>query len=53
MIKIKEKKEEWVEASLKDLSLEAENTKKKGGKIHPLQLALDVQEAMGERLAGN
>ncbi len=45
----KEKKKEWVEASLKDLSLEAENTKKKGGKIHPLQLALDVQEAMGEK----
>jgi len=45
----KVKKNEWVESSLKDLSLEAEKAKKNGGKIHPLQLALDVQDAMGEK----
>tara|TARA_Y100000817_G_scaffold213587_1_gene167895 strand:- start:248 stop:1153 length:906 start_codon:yes stop_codon:yes gene_type:complete len=43
------KKNEWVESSLKDLSLEAEKAKKNGSKIHPLQLALDVQDAMGEK----
>ena len=44
----KVKKKEWVENSLKDLSLETEKAKKNGGKIHPLQLALDVQDVMGE-----
>ena len=33
---------------MKDLEIEAEASKKNGGKIHPLQLSLDVQEAMGE-----
>ncbi len=44
----KNKKKEWVDKSLKDLSVETEEAKKNGGKIHPLQLALDVQEVMGE-----
>tara|TARA_B100001996_G_scaffold38982_1_gene28580 strand:- start:867 stop:2606 length:1740 start_codon:yes stop_codon:yes gene_type:complete len=43
------KKNEWVDKSLNDLKLEAEETKKNGGKIHPLQLALDVQDSMGEK----
>ncbi len=45
----KVKKNEWVENSLKNLSLETEKAKKNDGKIHPLQLALDVQDAMGEK----
>ena len=43
------KKNEWVDKSLNDLKLEAEEAKKNGGKIHPLQLALDVQDSMGEK----
>ena len=45
----KNKKNEWVNKSLNDLEIEAEDTKKNGGKIHPLQLSLDVQEAMSEK----
>ena len=44
----KKKKKEWVDKSLKDLEIEAEASKKNGGKIHPLQLSLDVQDAMNE-----
>ena len=44
----KKKKKEWVDKSLKDLETEAEASKKNGGKIHPLQLSLDVQDAMNE-----
>ncbi len=44
----RKKKKEWVDKSLKDLEIEAEASKKNGGKIHPLQLSLDVQQAMGE-----
>ena len=43
------KKNEWVNKSLEDLKVEAEETKKNGGKIHPLQLALDVQDVMDEK----
>ncbi len=44
----KRKKKEWVDKSLQDLEIEAEAAKKNGGKIHPLQLSLDVQDAMNE-----
>ncbi len=44
----KKMKKEWVDKSLKDLEIEAEVSKKNGGKIHPLQLSLDVQDAMNE-----
>ena len=43
------KKNEWVNKSLEDLKVEADETKKNGGKIHPLQLALDVQDVMDEK----
>ena len=45
----KNKKNSWVEKCLSDLKVEAEATKKNGGKIHPLQLALDVQSVMDEK----
>ena len=45
----KNKKNEWVNKSLKDLEVEAEEAKKNGGKIHPLQLSLDVQDVMNEK----
>ncbi len=45
----KNKKNEWVNKYLKDLEIEAEETKKNGGKIHPLQLSLDVQDVMNEK----
>ena len=45
----KNKKNSWVEKYLNDLKVEAEATKKNGGKIHPLQLALDVQSVMDEK----
>ena len=45
----KNKKNEWVDKSLEDLKIEAAETKKNGGKIHPLQLSLDVQDAMDEK----
>ena len=44
----KNKKKEWVDKSLNDLEIEAKETKKNGGKIHPLQLSLDVQDVMNE-----
>jgi len=43
------KKKEWVDKSLKDLSIETKEAEKNGDKIHPLQLALDVQDAMDEK----
>jgi acetolactate synthase-1/2/3 large subunit len=45
----KNNKNEWVNKSLKNLEVEAEEAKKNGGKIHPLQLSLDVQDVMNEK----
>ena len=45
----KNKKKDWVEKSLNELKIEADQAKKNGGKIHPLQLALDVQDVMDEK----
>ena len=42
------KRKEWVENSLNELEIETNATLKDGGKIHPLQLSLDVQEVMGD-----
>ena len=41
-------KNKWIDKTLKDLKEETDETKKNGGKIHPLQLALDVQEVLNE-----
>ncbi|MDC3112231.1 thiamine pyrophosphate-binding protein [Pelagibacteraceae bacterium] len=46
--KNKKEKKNWIDKTLDDLNKENEETKKNGGKIHPLQLALDVQEALTE-----
>ena len=45
----KNKKKDWVDKSLNELKIESDKAKKNGGKIHPLQLALDVQDAMDEK----
>ena len=45
----KNKKKDWVDKSLNELKIEADKAKKNGGKIHPLQLSLDVQDAMDEK----
>ena len=45
----KNRKKNWVDKSLNELKIEADKAKKNGGKIHPLQLALDVQDAMDEK----
>ena len=45
----KNKKNDWVNKSLNELKIEADQAKKNGGKIHPLQLALDVQDVMDEK----
>ena len=45
----KNKKEDWVGKSFDNLKIEAEEAKKNGGLIHPLQLALDVQNALNEK----
>jgi len=45
----KNRKKDWVDKSLNELKIEADKAKKNGGKIHPLQLALDVQDAMDEK----
>ncbi len=45
----KNKKKDWVDKSLNELKIEADKAKKNGGRIHPLQLALDVQEVMNEK----
>ena len=41
-------KNNWIKKTLNDLQKETEKAKKDGGKIHPLQLALDVQEVLKE-----
>ena len=46
--KNKKEKKNWIDKTLSDLNKETEETKKNGGKIHPLQLALDVQEVLTE-----
>ncbi len=46
--KNKKEKKNWIDKTLDDLNKETEETKKNGGKIHPLQLALDVQEILNE-----
>ncbi len=45
----KNRKKDWVDKSLNELKIEADKAKENGGKIHPLQLALDVQDAMDEK----
>ena len=45
----KNRKKDWVDKSLNELKIEADKAKKNGGKIHPLQLELDVQDAMDEK----
>ena len=45
----KSKKQEWVDKTLEDLSKETKEAEANGGKMHPLQLALDVQDAIGEK----
>ena len=45
----KNKKKDWVDKSLNELKIEADKAKKNGEKIHPLQLALDVQDVMDEK----
>ncbi len=46
--KNKKEKKNWINKTLDDLNKETEEAKKDGGKIHPLQLALDVQEILTE-----
>ena len=46
--KNKNEKKNWINKTLDDLNKETEEDKKEGGKIHPLQLALDVQEVLTE-----
>ncbi len=46
--KNKKEKKNWIDKTLDKLNKETEETKKNGGKIHPLQLALDVQEVLTE-----
>ncbi len=46
--KNKKEKKNWIYKTLYDLNKETEKAKKDGGKIHPLQLALDVQEVLTE-----
>ena len=46
--KNKKEKKNWINKTLDDLNKETKETKKNGGKIHPLQLALDVQEVLTE-----
>ncbi|MCY4245241.1 MAG: thiamine pyrophosphate-binding protein [Gammaproteobacteria bacterium] len=43
----REKRRAWAEHTLSDLKKETARAEADGGKIHPLQLALDVQSAMG------
>ncbi|MEX3007629.1 thiamine pyrophosphate-binding protein [Hoeflea sp. TYP-13] len=44
----RQKRGEWVEKTLADLAVETEADAAKNGKMHPLQLSLDVQEEMGD-----
>ncbi len=46
--KNKKEKKNWIDKTLDDLNKETEKAKKESGKIHPLQLALDVQEVLTE-----
>ncbi len=46
--KNKKEKKNWIDKTLDELNKETEEMKKNGGKIHPLQLALDVQEVLNE-----
>ena len=46
--KNKKEKKNWIDKTLDGLNKETEEAKKEGGKIHPLQLALDVQEVLTE-----
>ena len=46
--KNKKEKKIWIDKTLDELNKETEEAKKEGGKIHPLQLALDVQEVLTE-----
>ena len=46
--KNKKEKKNWIAKTLDNLNKETEEAKKNGGKIHPLQLALDVQEVLTE-----
>ena len=46
--KNKKEKKNWIDKTLDELNKETEDAKKNGGKIHPLQLALDVQEVLSE-----
>ncbi|MDH3377152.1 MAG: thiamine pyrophosphate-binding protein [Gammaproteobacteria bacterium] len=42
------KRRDWVAATLAGLKPETDEAAATGGKMHPLQLALDVQDALGE-----
>ena len=46
--KNKKEKKNWIDKTLNYLNKETEEAKKEGGKIHPHQLALDVQEVLTE-----
>jgi len=41
-------RDDWVNKTLADLAHDTDATARSGGKIHPLQLSLDVQAAMGK-----
>jgi len=44
----REKRGEWVERTLAELKPETDEADANGSKIHPLQLSLDVQSALGD-----
>ena len=45
----KQEKNKWVNKTLGDLEKETSKAEKNGDKMHPLQLALDVQEILNEK----
>tara|TARA_B100000427_G_scaffold147559_1_gene122616 strand:+ start:136 stop:1878 length:1743 start_codon:yes stop_codon:yes gene_type:complete len=47
--KNKVEKQTWIKKTLDDLKKETDQTKIDGGKIHPLQLALDVQDCLSDK----
>ena len=47
--KNKVEKQTWIKKTLDDLKKETDQTKLDGGKIHPLQLALDVQDSLSDK----
>ena len=47
--KNKVEKQTWIKKTLDDLKKETDQTKIDGGKIHPLQLALDVQDSLNDK----